>query len=89
MGEDRALLQRYRDELPALLIVSQVELEEGPEGEVLSTSASAALEAEVRRALGRRCERCWNHAESVGAGADFPSLCHRCLPTVRRLLASA
>jgi isoleucyl-tRNA synthetase len=88
-GDSRALLQRHRDELPALLIVSQVELEEGPEGEILSTSASPQLRVEVRRALGRRCERCWNHADSVGAGADFPSLCHRCLPTVRRLMASA
>jgi isoleucyl-tRNA synthetase len=88
-GETRALLQRYREELASLLIVSHVELDEGPEGEILGSGAAPDLRVEVRRALGRRCERCWNYAESVGSGADFPSLCHRCLPTVRRLLASS
>ncbi len=83
------LLERFKAELPAVFIVSQVELGGGPEGEVLGAVQAPEVRVEVRRALGRRCERCWNYSEQVGEAGDFPTLCERCLPTVRRIVASA
>ena len=110
-GPLRSLLERYRDQLPAILIVSQVELEDGPDGDVLARGLMSTARAEiqvdegsaaadetmhgeqlgieVRRALGKRCERCWNYSPAVGSDRDLPALCHRCLPTVRSILASA
>ncbi|MEE9219088.1 MAG: isoleucine--tRNA ligase [Acidobacteriota bacterium] len=82
------LLERYRDDLPALFIVSQVELGGGPEGDILGSQRTGELEIEVRHALGRRCSRCWNHSTQVGSDPGLPELCERCVPTVRSLTSS-
>jgi isoleucyl-tRNA synthetase len=58
--------------LPNLFIVSQVSLEEG------------ALEAEVTRASGAKCERCWTYSEAVGRLAH-PGVCERCASVVDAL----
>jgi len=33
----------------------------------------------VTRASGRKCNRCWIYSESVGASAEHPAVCERCL----------
>ena len=98
------LLEKQRDQLPAILIVSQVELGDGPPGEILaggtessgnrflpagSAGSPLQVEVQVRRALGTRCERCWNYSQEVTSDAGLPALCNRCLPTVRRMMAGA
>ncbi len=65
-GEVRRLLEEARAELPALLIVSKVALEDGPLG------------VEVARAPGVKCERCWIYAEDVGADPAHPTVCGKC-----------
>jgi isoleucyl-tRNA synthetase len=67
-GETAALLERYRDSLPALFIVSHVELE----------SAGAELAVRVLRADGAKCERCWNYSTRVGEDTRYPTVCERC-----------
>ncbi len=71
--DDRALLERYRQSLNELFIVSQVELQDGAD----------ALSVEVHRAHGQKCERCWNYSDSVGADAAYPTLCGRCVEAIR------
>lgn len=71
---DLALLDRYRAELPQLFIVSQVTLREGGE-----------LNAEVRKADGAKCERCWNWSTEVGANAAHPTLCPRCAAVIDQI----
>ncbi|MBK9515823.1 MAG: isoleucine--tRNA ligase [Anaeromyxobacter sp.] len=66
-GEQRALLEANRAELPALLIVSKVVLADGPPGVVVSL------------APGQKCARCWVQAEDVGASAEHPTICGKCL----------
>ncbi|ABC79790.1 isoleucine--tRNA ligase [Anaeromyxobacter dehalogenans] len=66
-GEQRRLLEEARAELPALFIVSKVVLAAGP------------LSAEVARAPGVKCERCWIYAEEVGRDAAHPTLCAKCV----------
>jgi isoleucyl-tRNA synthetase len=53
--------------LANLFIVSGVELAEG-----------SALAVEVRRASGRKCERCWTYATSVGEQKVHDGVCPRC-----------
>jgi isoleucyl-tRNA synthetase len=72
-GEVYDLLAAYQDQLPALFIVSQVELER-LDGE--------GLEVEVEHARGAKCERCWNWSETVGSDARFPTLDERCVRQV-------
>jgi isoleucyl-tRNA synthetase len=66
---DVDFLVSRRADLAALLIVSQVEVEQG---------AGPELEIEVAKAAGARCERCWNYSTSVGAEAACPTFCERC-----------
>jgi isoleucyl-tRNA synthetase len=66
-GEQRRLLEEARAELPTLFIVSKVVLADGP------------LSAEVVRAPGVKCERCWIYAEDVGRDAAHPTLCGKCV----------
>ena len=75
------ILSTYKDQLRALLIVSQVDIT--PE---LSTDAATTLESSrggkvvigVERAQGKKCERCWNYSTHVGENADYPTICERC-----------
>jgi isoleucyl-tRNA synthetase len=65
-GEERALLESARAELPALFIVSKVVLADGPRS------------VRVERAPGVKCERCWVYAEDVGKDPRHPTLCGKC-----------
>jgi isoleucyl-tRNA synthetase len=69
-GEQRALLEQARAELATLFIVSKVELAEGP------------LSAEVARASGVKCERCWIYREDVGANPGHPTICGKCADAI-------
>ncbi|MGH9612238.1 MAG: class I tRNA ligase family protein, partial [Bryobacteraceae bacterium] len=51
------LLNEYKDELPALFIVSQVAVENGN---------GSPISVDVERAIGEKCERCWKYAPGVG-----------------------
>jgi len=66
----------YEADLPAIFIVSQVELvrvtqspEHGPIG--------------VLKANGQKCERCWNYRPAVGTFPEHPTLCDRCIEAIR------
>ena len=65
----RALLEKHRAELPALFIVSAVELGE-PGGE--------EIEVGVERVSSRKCLRCWNYSDHVGISESYPDFCGRC-----------
>ncbi len=66
-----ALLHQRLADLPSFFIVSQVELVES--GDVESVFAA------VESARGQKCGRCWNFAETVGADAEHPEICGRCV----------
>ena len=68
------LVQKYREELGALLIVSGVVLEAGP-GEDLGIM--------VGKAPGQKCQRCWNYSTYVGTSASHPEFCKRCEDVVK------
>ncbi|HEY6272341.1 MAG TPA: isoleucine--tRNA ligase [Terriglobales bacterium] len=68
------LLSRYRDELRFLWIVSGVEVNNTLEG-----NGNTPLRVEVRKAPGKKCDRCWNYSVHVGESQRYPALCERCV----------
>ena len=74
-GETAALLERYRDDLPMLFIVSEVALESKAGGD-------DTLEVDVERAEGQKCARCWRVVPQVSSSAGTEGLCDRCLAAI-------
>ncbi len=70
-GSDAALLEQYRDDLPMLFIVSEVQLQPAIED-------NAGLHVEVTRANGEKCPRCWRFVRSLSTAAGAEGLCDRC-----------
>jgi isoleucyl-tRNA synthetase len=70
---DAALWKKYAKWLPALFIVSQVQIVEP--GDATSGEATLGIE----RADGVKCERCWNYSTHVGENAQYPTVCERCV----------
>jgi len=68
------ILREVEDQLPALFIVSEVKLE---------ITEGDALEVEVIKAQGEKCQRCWNYSSYVGTSAGYPSFCRRCEEVVK------
>jgi isoleucyl-tRNA synthetase len=71
-GETAALLEAYRDQLPMLFIVSQLQL-------VRDAGEGPPLEVRVTRADGEKCARCWRTVPSVSSETDTLGLCQRCI----------
>lgn len=81
-GATYELLQRYRDELRYLFIVSQVNVQQAGES---MTASNAEIEVSVVRAEGEKCERCWNYSVRVGESARYPTACERCVEALSEI----
>ena len=80
-GKLGALLRKYAAQLPALFIISQVEVEDAP----ANGADASELKIRARRADGKKCERCWNYSTHVGESADYPTLCERCVAALKEI----
>ncbi|MGP1676171.1 MAG: isoleucine--tRNA ligase [Giesbergeria sp.] len=70
-GSKLALLQSLQDDLRFVLITSSA---------VVTPVAAAADEAVIVTAsVQAKCERCWHYRADVGAVAEHPGLCGRCV----------
>ncbi len=77
------LLTRLGDELRFVLITSQVRLH--PIAERPDTAVDTELDGLAVRVTPSRhpkCVRCWHHRADVGAQAEHPELCGRCVTNV-------
>jgi len=73
-GEELAYLKSAGEEfLKTFLIVSSVELSEGPSG------------IEAKKSDGEKCERCWNYSKELGSDSFHPGLCPKCARVVSGL----
>ena len=73
------LLETHREDLRALLIVSDVCVVAGQESAGAYRSVEIpGLAVDVSRAKGEKCNRCWNYSGTVGENAEHPTLCTRC-----------
>ena len=78
-GPAYSLLARYKDQLRYLFIVSAVSLRQG------SGNGTAGVHVEVKKADGRKCERCWNYSTHVGEDKTYPTVCERCSAVLKEL----
>ncbi|MFQ5835543.1 MAG: isoleucine--tRNA ligase [bacterium] len=69
-----SLLEGLGDGLKEAFIVSEVQLKAAPE-----------IKIKVKRAEGRKCERCWNYSPRVGEDKEHPTLCERCCKVIASL----
>ena len=72
-GPIAALLEQYRDQLPTLLIVSDLTLNLG------ETTGVDQVQVDVGKARGVKCERCWRYVPSVRTEPDWSGICDRCV----------
>jgi isoleucyl-tRNA synthetase len=75
-GAHLIFLRIRAGDLPALFIVSQVEVLpfEGSE----PRHSPEPFHVEILRADGAKCERCWNYSTHVGENTRYPGVCERC-----------
>jgi isoleucyl-tRNA synthetase len=74
-GDTATLLADYRDFLPTLFGVSEVELKTEDPG----PKTTGGLTVLVERAAGIKCERCWRYVPEVSAEPERAGLCSRCV----------
>jgi isoleucyl-tRNA synthetase len=74
----KALLEKYRDILEELFIVSKVSLSDAS-GEL----KGELVEVTVKHAEGEKCQRCWKYTTEISASEDFPGVCPRCLTVLK------
>ncbi len=78
------VLERYRDQLRYLFIVSDVVLEKSA-----ASNGDTGLTITVNRAPGEKCERCWNYSIHVGEDKTYPTVCERCSAVLSEIEATA
>ena len=77
------VLERYREQLRYLFIVSDVVLEKAP-----ASNGDVALAVTIGKAPGQKCERCWNYSTHVGEDANYPTVCERCSAVLAEIEAT-
>ena len=83
------LLQQRRDVLPALFIVSQVEVEPAAPNGAVQSESLPGLAIKIERADGAKCERCWNYSTHVGENHRYPTVCERCTQALAEIESAA
>jgi isoleucyl-tRNA synthetase len=84
-GPTARLLERRRDFLRYLFIVSQVDIV----GVGADTDGgSTGMTISVDRASGEKCARCWNYSMRVGEDDENPAVCERCAAALREIGAA-
>ncbi|MFN3323446.1 MAG: isoleucine--tRNA ligase [Bryobacteraceae bacterium] len=76
-GDLYPLLSEYAGQLPALFIVSEVDLEQ---------QTAENLSVRVEHTTGVKCERCWKYTHDIGANPELPTVCAACAKAVAEFL---
>jgi isoleucyl-tRNA synthetase len=79
-----SLLDRHRDQLRYLFIVSDVVLDKAT-----AANGDTGLQIKVNKAPGAKCERCWNYSVHVGEDKAYPTVCERCSGVLAEIEATA
>jgi isoleucyl-tRNA synthetase len=84
----QATLKSYARQLPALFIVSQVQvLETAPAA--VDAGESSGLAIRIDKAEGKKCDRCWNYSIHVGENSRYPTICERCSEALTEIEGAA
>ena len=77
------MLDRLHEELRFALITSDARVYAFSEKPSLAMATDdPGLAVVVKASAFDKCARCWHHREEVGANADHPQLCGRCVENV-------
>jgi len=68
------LLEEKKSMLPALFIVSQVEVAPAAIPAFIPAESLPELSLKIEHAEGAKCERCWNYSKHVGDAASANAL---------------
>jgi len=82
-----SFLNKYKEDLPAIFIVSEVKLikvEEMPK-EFQQDENLGGVGMLVEKASGQKCSRCWNYSRAVGSNEAHSSLCEKCVSVIDKL----
>jgi isoleucyl-tRNA synthetase len=84
----QSILKSYAMQLPALFIVSQVQvLEAAPV--TVDGGVSSGVAVRIDKADGKKCERCWNYSTHVGENPRYPTVCERCTEALAEIEGGA
>jgi isoleucyl-tRNA synthetase len=74
----QAFLRENEALLKDLFIVSQVAIVDAPPAGAYDSGTIEGLKVLIRRAEGKKCERCWVYDPKTGESAKYPAVCPRC-----------
>jgi isoleucyl-tRNA synthetase len=83
----QSVLKSYAKQLPALFIVSQVQVLEG--APAATPALESGLAVRIDKAEGQKCERCWNYSTHVGENRRYPTICERCSEALAQIEGGA
>jgi isoleucyl-tRNA synthetase len=84
-AELQKLLEEKKSMLPALFIVSQVEISPSAIPASIQAEALPELSLKIEHAEGAKCERCWNYSKHVGENPRYPTVCERCTASLAEI----
>jgi len=70
-------LSQFSEELRFLFITSSVDLQLDSNHE-----SNDELSVGVKKSDAQKCGRCWHRQETVGASAEHPEICARCISNI-------
>lgn len=77
-----AKLEVLKDELRFVLISSYASVNADAADLAFEDTEVEGLKIAVKKSEHEKCVRCWHHREDVGAAAEHPELCGRCVENV-------
>jgi len=89
-GSGDETLKKYKDELAAIFVTSQVNLSGLEAGDYQKKKCAdyklnaTELKIEIKKAEGNKCSRCWNYSLTVGENKKHPELCRRCVEAIKQ-----
>ena len=76
------LREGYDAFLPTFFIISEVVITGSTISDAYKSVDVEGLEIRVEKAVGTKCQRCWNWRESVGTFSDAPDVCGPCYKVI-------
>lgn len=80
-GNTLKFIKEVEPFLRDVFIVSKVEVIPG-DGPYIQSSEFSHLGIEVKKAPGKKCQRCWHYSEDVGLNPSYPEICERCVSQI-------
>lgn len=84
-GENREVLERYKDILKDIFIVSSASLLSEKQEGAYESPVIEDLSIVIGKAPGEKCQRCWTYDVSTGKNPVFENACDRCCKALEEI----